>query len=208
MQNATRCGSVRPCSTVERTRSWHSVPFEHRPPAIGLPMNPRRSPFSLSASSSRPAPQRGLGSTLGSGEYVIDPRARQARAEASRLAPVESSFAEAHDAAPSPFSVARHDGNRIPLRRTAHVETLDGALVMTTVEVSASGARLATSSTATLEGAVTVHIEVGAVRVAWEGRIAEVEPTNQGELRSVFVHWTASAETNEREFSRLLAALY
>lgn len=101
-----------------------------------------------------------------------------------------------------------HDDARIPLRRTANVETVHGAVMMTTVDFSMAGARLRAKSLLPIASRVVVHLNIAGERLELPGRVVRFDRGTGKELPSIVVLWTELPAETESKLSRVWSALY
>lgn len=103
---------------------------------------------------------------------------------------------------------SRHDEARIPLRRTAQVDTVNGTVMMTTLDISEAGMRLRASSLLPLASPVTVRLSVAGDHLELSGRVAHLENPDPGQPPIIVVLWTQLPAATEQTFARILEALY
>jgi hypothetical protein len=109
------------------------------------------------------------------------------------------------DAGGSPSSA--HDDGRIPLRRTAQVETIHGPLVMTTVDFSLAGARLRSAAMLPIASRVVVHLNIAGEELELPGRVVRFDRATDKELPAIVVLWTHLSEAAEKALSRVWSGL-
>lgn len=102
----------------------------------------------------------------------------------------------------------RHDEARIPLRRTAQVDTVNGTVMMTTLDISEAGMRLRASSLVPVASRVVVRLSVAGDHLELTGRVVRFDRTEASELPAIVVLWTELPAATEQTFARILEALY
>lgn len=101
-----------------------------------------------------------------------------------------------------------HHEARIPLRRTAQVDTVNGTVMMTTLDISEAGMRLRASSLVPLASRVVVRLSVAGDQLELAGRVVRFDRTEASELPAIVVMWTELPAATEQTFARILEALY
>jgi hypothetical protein len=101
-----------------------------------------------------------------------------------------------------------HDDARIPLRRTARVDTVRGPVMMTTVDFSTAGARLRAPSLLPIASRVVVHINIAGEDLDLPGRVVRFDRGTGKEAPAIVVLWTELPEDTESALSRVWSAVY
>lgn len=106
-----------------------------------------------------------------------------------------------------PSLPSSHDDLRVPLRRTARIETTRGALMMTTLDISLVGARLRPPSLLPAGADLVVHINIAGETLELPARVVDVE-SQAREAPVLVVAWHDLSAQAEASLSRVLGAIY
>ncbi|MFO0672637.1 MAG: PilZ domain-containing protein [Polyangiaceae bacterium] len=126
------------------------------------------------------------------------------RDEAQRWRRLVAPKAQARSGSP----VRRHEATALPLRRSVEVESVRGALTMTTIDVSDAGARLRSSTVPPMASRVTVHLAIAGQRFSIAGRVVHFERATDRDPPAITVVWTEFASGTAEAFAELLSSLY
>jgi hypothetical protein len=102
----------------------------------------------------------------------------------------------------------RHDEARVPLRRTAEVDTVHGTMMMTTLDISEAGMRLRASSLVPIASRVVVRLSIAGDKLELAGRVVRFDRSGDSGPPVLVVLWTELPEATEIAFARILDALY
>lgn len=101
-----------------------------------------------------------------------------------------------------------HDDTRIPLRRTATVDTVNGTMMMTTIDFSMSGARLRAQTLLPIASRVLVHINIAGESLSLPGRVVRFDRATDKDMPALVVLWTEMTPQTESLLSRVWSSLY